>query len=116
MVPVTMQVPEDLANRIRPIGSWLPTILELGLHGYRTPAAATAAEIVEFLTTNPAPQEVFDYHVTARAQSRLQRLLALNQAGLLGEQEKQELDESQRIEHTLILLKARLAGQVQPST
>jgi hypothetical protein len=29
MVQMTMQVSEELAERLRPIGSWLPTVLEL---------------------------------------------------------------------------------------
>ncbi len=112
MVQLTMQVPEDLAKRIQPIRSWLPTILELSLVGFRTLATETAAETIQFLLTNPSPQEVFNYHASERAQQRLQRLLTLNEAGLLGEAEQLELDELQRIEHTLIMLKAKLAKQL----
>jgi hypothetical protein len=44
---------------------------------------------------------------------RLQRLLALNDAGLSGEEEQRELDELQHIEHIIILLKMRVAEQMQ---
>jgi hypothetical protein len=108
-----MQVSEELAERLQPLGAWLPTVLELSLIGFRTVAAATATETIEFLSRNPAPQEVLAYHVSDRAQTRLQRLLALNAAGRLGEEEQLELDEVQRIEHLLILLKARVATQLQ---
>jgi len=40
--------------------------------------------------------------------------LALNAAGLLGEEEKQELDELQQIEHIIIILKAQLASPPTP--
>jgi hypothetical protein len=113
MVQMTMQVSEELAARLRPLGGWLPTVLELSLVGFRTVAAATAAEVIQFLSQDPTPQEVFAYHVSERAQTRLQRLLALNTAGMLGEDEQLELDELQRIEHVLIMLKAQVAGQVQ---
>jgi hypothetical protein len=113
MVQMTMQVSEELAKRLRPLGGWLPTVLELSLVGFRTVAAATAAEVIQFLSQDPTPQEVFAYHVSERAQTRLQRLLALNTAGMLGEDEQLELDELQRIEHVLIMLKAQVAGQVQ---
>jgi len=106
---MTMQVPEELAKRIQPIRSWLPTILELSLIGYRTLATETATEIIQFLSINPTPQEVLHYHVSDRAQKRLRRLLTLNEAGLLGEVEERELDELQQIEHVIILLKAQLA-------
>jgi hypothetical protein len=110
MVQLTMQIPEELANRIQPIRSWLPTIIELSLMGFRTLATKTATEIVQFLSTNPSQQEVFNYHVSERAQARLQRLLTLNNAGLLGEPEQLELDELQQIEHTIVMLKAQLAN------
>ncbi len=114
MVQMTMQVSEELAERLRPIGSWLPTVLELSLVGFKTVAAATATEVIQFLSQEPTPQNVLDYHVSERAQARLQRLLALNAAGLLGEAEQLELDEMQRIEHIVIMLKAQIAGHRLP--
>jgi len=113
MVQMTIQVPDELAVRIRPIGSWLSTIIELSLIGVRTLAAATATEVIQFLSENPSPQEVLDYHVSERAQARLQRLLALNEAGMLSELEQLELDELQHIEHIIIMLKAQVAEQLQ---
>ena len=109
MVELTVQVPEELADRIRPLGPWLSTVLELSLIGFQTRATATASEVVQFLTTGPSPQEILDYHVSETAQSRLRRLLALDEASLLGEVEQQELAELQRIEHAVMLLKARAA-------
>ena len=55
MVQLTMQVPDELARRIQPIGSWLPTVIELSLIGFKTLAAATAAETIQFLSKNPDP-------------------------------------------------------------
>ena len=66
-----MQVPNDLAKRIQPIGVWLPAIIELSLVGFKTLAAATAAEVIHFLSNNPSPQELLDYHVSNKAQKRL---------------------------------------------
>lgn len=111
MVHMTLEVSEELADRIRPLGAWLSTVLELSLAGFQTLAAATASEVVRFLSTKPSPHEILNYHVSEQAQARLQRLLALNEAGLLGEAEQQELDELQRIEHIVILLKAQAAAQ-----
>ena len=113
MVEMTVQVPDELAQRIRPIRSWLPAILELGLVGFRTLATETASEIVEFLLTGPSPQDVLDYEVSERGQSRLRRLLALNRAGELGEGEQLELDELEQVEHIMVMLKAQLAAQAR---
>jgi hypothetical protein len=111
MVQMTMQVHKDLAKRIKPIRYWLPTILELSLVGFKTPATETASEIIEFLSTNPSSQMVLDHQVSKRAQERLRRLLALNEAGILGEMEQLELDEIQQIEHIMIMLKTQIAEE-----
>jgi len=113
MVQMTMQVPDELVERFQPIVSWLPTIIELSLIGFRTVATATATEVIQFLSRNPSPKELLDYHASKSAQSRLQRLLTLNQAGMLSESEQLELDELQCLEHTIIMLKARIANQLQ---
>jgi hypothetical protein len=112
MVQMTMQVSEELAERLRSLGAWLPTVLELSLVGFKTVAAATATEVIRFLSQDPTPQDILNYHVSERAQTRLQRLLTLNAAGMLGEIEQLELDEMQRIEHIIIMLKAQVTRQI----
>lgn len=114
MVQLTLQVPEELAKRIAPIQAWLPAILELSLVGCKTLATAAATEVIQFLSTNPTPQQVLDYHASERAERRSRRLLALNTAGVLGKAGQDELDELERIEHKIIMLKAELAKQSPP--
>ena len=113
MVQMTMQVPEELAERIQAMSAWVPVIIELGLVRFKTKASATEAEVIEFLSKNPSPEDVLDYHVSERAQARLRRLLSLNEAGLLSEREQLELDELQRLEHVMVMLKARIAKEKQ---
>lgn len=81
--------------------------------GVQNVATETATEIIRFLSTNPSSQEVFEYSISERAQLRLRRLLALNEAGALGEMEQLELDELQQIEHIMIMLKAQITKQLQ---
>ena len=108
MVEITMQVPDQLAQRLRPIYPWLPVVLELSMVGFKTPAVQTATEILEFLSSSPSAAEVMGYHVSERGQERLRRLLALNSGGALSTAEQAELDEIEQIEHIMILLKTRL--------
>lgn len=115
MVKMTMELPDKLAERIQPIRPWLPIILELSFANLKTPAAETSAEIIQFLSTNPSPKEVCNYHVSERAQKRLQYLLALNSTGLLGEIDQHELDHMEKIEHIMIMYKARITKQLQKS-
>lgn len=113
MTAMTVNVSDDLAKRVRAFSSWLPTIIELSLVGFKTLATATATEVIEFLSRNPSPSEVLSFHVSDESQERLQRLLALNSAGMLAEPEQLELDELQRLEHIVVMLKAQVAKQVQ---
>ncbi|MBI3958741.1 MAG: hypothetical protein HY328_08025 [Chloroflexi bacterium] len=108
-----MQLPEQLAEQIMPVRRWLPVVLELGLARLKTPAAQTSAEIVDFLLGNPTPDEVMGYHASDRSQERLQRLFALNSAGLLSEAEQSELTELERLEHIIVMLKAQVASQTR---
>jgi hypothetical protein len=107
MVEITMQVPDNLAQRLQPMHDWLPTVLELSLVGFKTAAVQTASEIIEFLGRGPSPNEVMAYHLSDRAQERLRRLLAIEEAGLAWEDEQTELDEIGQIEHIVVLLKAQ---------
>jgi hypothetical protein len=111
MVNITMQVTDELAQRLKSIRTWLPTVLELSLIGFKTPAVQTASEIIAFLSNGPSPTEVIAYTVSERAQQRLNRLLALNEVGLLSTEEQAELDEIEQIEHVMILLKAKMHKQ-----
>jgi len=112
MAEITMEVPDELARRLAPISIWLPTVLELGLVGFRTPAIQTASEIIALLATGPPLQAVMAFHVSDRAQERVRRLLTLQAAGQLSADEGAELDELQRIEHIMIMLKGRLQDQL----
>ena len=114
MVEMLLTMPNDLAQKIQPMRPWLPFVLELSLAGFKTPAAQTASEIIDFLATGPTPLEVMGYTVSEERQKRLRRLLALNQSGLLSPEEQAELDEIEKIEHLMILLKARVQQQLMP--
>ncbi len=105
MVQLTVQLSDELADRCKDVGPWLSAIIELSLAGFKTPAAATASEVMQLLFTNPAPEEIAAFHVSEEAQLHLQRLLALNEAGFLSPSEQAELDELQRLEHMIIMLK-----------
>lgn len=112
MIEMTVRVPDSLAPQLRRMTRWLPTVLELSLAGFKTPAIQTVAELVEFLSAGPAPEQVAEYTVSERAQQRLRRLLALNQSGLLSAEEQAELDEIETLDHLVILLKTQAREQL----
>lgn len=49
--------------------------------------------------------------VSERGQARVEQLLTLNKEGMLSEIEELELDELEKIEHVMIMLKSRIAIQ-----
>lgn len=113
MEQLTLEVNDELAARIRPIRFWLPYIVELSLIGFKTLATRTSTEVIQFLSNDPTPDELIKYHISESSQERMQRLLALNKAGMLSESENLELDELQKIEHFVILLKTRVIKKLK---
>lgn len=116
MTTMMVELTDEVATRVAPMRQWLSPILELSLMGFQTSAVATASEIIEFLASNPSPQAVINYHVSSRGQERLQRLLALNAAGLLSADEERELDELTKIERSYSILKAQVAAKLYQGT
>lgn len=115
MAQITMQVSDQVAARIHSWGRWLPSVSELSALGCRTAAAIEAAEVARFLSRNPTPLEVVSYHASEAAQERLRRLLALNEVGLLSDDEQLELDELERLEHEVVMLKAQAMELLPPA-
>ena len=113
MTLLTMELPDRLAARVRSMDRWLPTILEASLLGLRTEATAVASELIHFLSTGPSAEDVLDFHISDEAQERTQRLLALNESGLLSVKENAELDELIEIERIVIALKIQITGELQ---
>ena len=111
MVEMTMRVPDNLAPKLRRMNKWLPTVLELSLAGFKTPATQTVSELVGFLSKGPKPKQVASYKVSERSQKRLRRLLALNQSSLLSEEEQAELEEIETLEHLVTMLKIQAREQ-----
>lgn len=108
MATLTLSMPERLLKRVEPFSRWLPSILELSLLEFSTSAAVAAYEVVAFLASNPLPEEVSSYRASSMQQARMDKLLALNRAGVISEAEQQELDELLKLEHVLVMLKTNV--------
>jgi hypothetical protein len=113
MVEMTMQVSDTLADKIKPFSAWLPTIIEISLLKFKTRAVAQATEIIEFLQHNPSPEDIVKFHASEKSQKRLRKLLTLNNEGLLSAAENLELDELEKLEHKIILLKAEVTKKLK---
>lgn len=71
------------------------------------PAVSTLDEVLDFLVSTPTPQQIVKFHASEAAQHRLRYLLDANRNGTLTPEERAELDEAERIDKFIMLLKAR---------
>jgi len=114
MAQITIEVPDDLSTQLLQLGDQLPELLRQCLVQPPLPVQVYRY-ILNFLSSQPTPSEIAQFRPTPEMQSRLLTLLSRRQGGDLTPPEQQELDEYERIEHLMILLKTGnlsfLAGQ-----
>jgi hypothetical protein len=65
-------------------------------------------EFLDLLATAPTPEQILAFAPSASLQGRVDALLNRNRTVGLTEQEAHELDEYERLEHLVRLLKARV--------
>lgn len=120
MAQLTIQVPDELAQRLEPLQSRLPELfwllLDIGgeqkkeqpkLNTQTVEIPEVYQEVLDFLIKRPTPEEIITFQVSARAQIHLQELLEKNRSGSLSQMELAQLDVYEQLEHLMILLKAR---------
>jgi hypothetical protein len=129
MAELTIQILDELAQRLEPLRNYLPELLSQLLDStslssaslavpseFRSALTATAnlqkipqayLEVLDFLVTRPTPQDILAFKVSPEAQERLRSLLDKNREGTLTDFEVAELDVYEQLEHLMILIKAR---------
>ncbi|NJL03011.1 MAG: hypothetical protein HC838_12185 [Spirulinaceae cyanobacterium RM2_2_10] len=113
MATLTIEIPDDLMERLDPLRDIpsgtlrerLPDLLRRCLQPDQL-SAEVYRYILNFLTSQPTPDEIAAFRPTPEMQARLRYLLNRSSDGSLTPEEAQELDEYERIEHLIILLKA----------
>jgi hypothetical protein len=118
MIPITLEVNDDLARRLRPLEDRLPRILELGLREMNASAQAGfsgASEVLEFLASLPSPEETLALRPARALEERVRTLLEKNRTSGLSFEEEQEWELYQYLEHLVRLAKARAAMKLHGS-
>ena len=64
-------------------------------------------EILDFLASTPTPEAIIEFRPSDELQSYASSLLNKNRDGELSIEERHELDEFQRMNHFMTMLKAR---------
>ena len=106
MPKITLEISEELSQQIAQIGiETLPELLALSLQ--QPPISTQIYQyILNFLASNPTPQQIAEFKPTPEMQDRLRTLLIQSKTGKLTPRELQELKEYERIEHLIVMIKA----------
>ncbi|MEM7578322.1 MAG: hypothetical protein AAF316_00465 [Cyanobacteria bacterium P01_A01_bin.80] len=120
MAELTIQIPDELAQRLEPLQNRLPELLWRLLDVENLPSVSQSKvktettdiptvyqEVLDFLIKRPTPEEIIAFKVSPLAQKRLEDLLKKNRSDTLTSIELAELDVYEQLEHMMILLKAR---------
>jgi hypothetical protein len=105
MAKITLDIPDELCDQLAQAGDRLPELLRLSLQQPAIPAHIYRY-ILDFLSSQPTPDDIIAFRPTPEMTERLQTLIIRAQAGTITPSEQQELDEYDRIEHLIIMLKA----------
>jgi len=104
VLKITIELPEELSEQLASVGDRLPELLALSLQ--QPPLPAHIYHILNFIASNPTPEEIAAFRPTLEMQERLRTLIERSKNAEVTEQERIELDEYERIEHLVIMLKA----------
>ena len=120
MAELTIQVPDELAQRLGTLQDRLPELLSLLAEATSSTASAglaslanladtplAYAEVLDFLITRPTPREIVAFKVSGAAQARIGDLLEKNREETLNKTEAIELDLYEQLEHLMIMLKTK---------
>jgi hypothetical protein len=114
MALITLEIPDELIPQLNQLGERLPEWLALNL---QAPAIPTKlySEILTFLTTNPDHGQILSFRPSHEIQMRLAELLERNRDHHLTAAEKTELEEYEKIEHLMVMLKTRSLQTLNPA-
>jgi hypothetical protein len=115
MSSITLEVPDELAERLHALADRLPRILDLGLRALTAesePEYTGAAEVLELLARLPSPEEVLALRPSPALAQRVTALLEKNRTGGLSPEEEVEWQRLEYLEHLVRIAKARAATKL----
>lgn len=105
MSTITIEVPDELSERLNYEKARLPELLAQSLH--QPPLSAkTYRYVLDFLASDPTPEQIAAFGPTPEMAERVRVLLARERANEITPVEKAELDDYEHIEHLVVMAKA----------
>ena len=71
------------------------------------------AEVYQFLVSSPTPEQIINFHASEVVQTRVHDLLAANRENRLTPDDQAELDEFERVNHFVSMLKIYALQQIK---
>lgn len=105
MATVTIEVPDELSELVAQAGDRLPELLAQSLKEPTLPAHVYRY-VLDFLASRPTPEQVATFGPTPEMASRLHTLIERESRGEITPVEKAELDEYERLEHLMVIIKS----------
>jgi hypothetical protein len=117
MAQITLDIPDDLAQRLQQFQAQLPQVLELGLQEIqsqlRTSNFLDEEDIILLLASQPTPEQILAIRPSPEFQARVSDLLAKSKAGTLSTKGEAELERYLTLEHLVRLAKTHALAQLQ---
>ena len=107
MTILTIEIPDDLAHRLRPVQDQMIEILEFGLQAVAPIQQKPYLDIIDFLASGPQPDELAAIQASPALQERITDLLDKNRTGDLTAQAAAELDRYEQLDYLMTLVKVR---------
>jgi hypothetical protein len=116
MSSITLDVPDEVAEKLHALADRLPRILDLGLRALSAEASSEyegVADILEVLATLPTAEEVLGLRAAPTLQHRIQELLEKSRRSGLSPVEQLEWERIDYIEHLVRIAKAKAAMKLK---
>jgi hypothetical protein len=110
VLEITLDIPDELGDKLRHLEAQLPQILELGLREFNItamPGFENVSDVVEILAALPSPEEILNLHPSEKLQARIDMLLEKNRNEGLSPAEEQEWSQYEYLEHLVRIAKAK---------
>ena len=112
MTSITLDVPDEVADKLRVLADRLPRILDLGLRARSAEGSSEyegVADVLEFLATLPPAEEVLSLRAAPTLQGRIQEFLEKSRSSGLSPEEQLEWERIDHVEHLVRIAKAKAA-------
>lgn len=117
MAQITIDISDDLAQRLQQFQAQLPQVLELGLQELQSQQRSAnfldEQDIILLLASQPTPGQILAISPSPEFQARVSDLLAQSKAGTLAAKGEAELERYLTLEHLVRLAKTHALAQLQ---